>query len=106
MLKLMLFLLMLLLSLLLIPMSVELQQQACRFSRGLQRRCCQQISQRWYIFKTRSAFVIYKSHIICVVVSKKKTLPQYSNIPGGALVGSSGKISFLSFIDKTHSFQF
>ena len=70
-LKLMLFLLMLLLYLLLISISLEFQQQACRLSRGLQRRCCQQISQLWYIFKTRSAFVIYKSHIICVVVSKK-----------------------------------
>ena len=37
---------------------------------------------------------------------QKKPMPQYSNILGGALVGSSGKISFLSFIDKTHSFQF
>ena len=108
MLKLMLFLLMLLLSLLLISISLELQQQACRFSRGLQRHCCQQISQRWCIFKTRSLFVIYKSHIICVVVSKKKPMPQYSNIPGRALVGSSGKISFLFLTDKTcaPSFQF
>ena len=37
---------------------------------------------------------------------QKKPMPQNSNILGGALVGSSGKISFLSFIDKTHSFQF
>ena len=55
------------------------QQQACRLSRGLQCHCCQQTSQRWRIFKTRSLFVIDKSHIICVVLSKKQPMPQYSN---------------------------